>query len=285
LKDDNDQQANLVSPDPEIVTPEPEVASAEPEAIRPGFWKKLQTGLVMFAAIMVSAGQWNDTKELFTSIYEDTLANFTNRFQYAMINQINVGNSLSYIKELVGEPRVLKRSRLDNDVAYLYYIEEKFDLVLLAKDERVIGYSIVAKEPGFFPTIPFSEELGTMNLLAANPKINQYNFDSSNLIYFIESQELDKQKMFLTLARGYVEYGGRTKSDSMPDGYHGDILSLISNLDKAETFGDSPQDIQRAVDDIRQYIYPNYFAITELEPKFIADALLTRYEYRMFTQS
>lgn len=255
------------------------------KVVKPSFWKRLQTGIVMFAAIMVSAGQWNDTKELFTSLYEDTLANFTHRFQYELIDQINVGNSLSYIKSFVGEPKVLKRSSLDKDVVYLYYTEEKFDLVLLAKDDRVVGYSIVAKQEDFFPQIPFSEELGTINLATANPKVQKYNFDSSNLVYYIESQELGKQQMFLTLVRGYVEYGVRTDTSSMPDSYQGDALELINTLDKAETFGESEQQIEQAVKAIREYLYPNYFAITELEARFIADALLTRYEYRMFTQS
>lgn len=249
------------------------------------FWKKFQTGVVMFAAIMVSAGQWNDTKELFTSLYEDTLANFTHRFQYETIDQINVGNSLSYIKSFVGEPKILKRSRIDKDVSYLYYTDEKYDLVLLSKDDRVVGYSIVAKEQGFYPQIPFSEELGTISLEAANPKVQQYNFDSSNLVYYIESQELGKQQMFLTLVRGYVEYGVRTDSGSMPDTYPEDALELINTLDKAETFGESDQERNQAVNAIRTYLYPNYFAITELEARFIADALLTRYEYEMFTQS
>jgi hypothetical protein len=255
------------------------------EAVKPSFWKKLQTDIFMFAAIMISAGQWNDTKEVFTSLYEDTLANFTHSFQYNLIEQINVGNSLAYIKSFVGEPKFLKRSRLDKDVSYLYYTEEKFDLVLLAKDDRVVGYSIVAKQEGFHPKIPFSEELGTSSLATSNPKLQKYNFDSSNLVYYIETQELGKEQMFLTLARGYVEYGERTDAGSMPDSYHNDTLELINTLYKAETFGESEKQIEQAVKAIRQYIYPNYFAITELETRFIADALLTRYEYRMFTQS
>jgi hypothetical protein len=255
------------------------------EAVEPSFWKKLQAYIFTFAAIMISAGQWNDTKDVFTSLYEDTLANFTHIFQYNLIDQINVGNSLTYIKSFVGEPKFLKRSRLDKDVSYLYYTEDKFDLVLLAKDDRVVGYSIVAKKEDFYPQIPFSEELGTISLATSNPKLQKYNFDSSNLVYYIESQELGKEQMFLTLVRGYVEYGVRTDASSMPDSYHNDTLELINTLYKAETFGESEKQIEQAVKAIRQYIYPNYFAITELETRFIADALLTRYEYRMFTQS
>ena len=255
------------------------------KAVKPSFWKKLQTDIFMFAAIMISAGQWNDTKEVFTSLYEDTLANFTHSFQYNLIDQINVGNSLAYIKSFVGEPKFLKRSLLDKDVSYLYYTEEKFDLVLLAKDDRIVGYSIVAKQEGFYPKIPFSEELGTSSLETSHPKLQKYSFDSSNLIYYIETQELGKEQMFLTLVRGYVEYGIRTDPSSMPDSYHDDTLELINTLDRAETYGEKEEKIEQAVKAIRQYLYPNYFAITELETRFIADALLTRYEYKMFTQS
>lgn len=253
------------------------------ETKTPGRWKRFQSTVYMVAAIMMASGQWNDVKELYTSLYEDALAKFTNTVEYDLIDQINVGNGLEYTKLMVGEPKILKHSQIDKDVTYHYYLEDKYDLVILAKDQRVVGYSIVAKEHNFSPEVPFSEVLGSVKLANIETKALTYYFDSANLVYFIESQELGKQQMFLNLVRGYVEYGASSGKSNKPDVYKDKTLLAINALNKVETFGVG--DADEALTSIRELVYPNFYGITELEPRFIADALLTRYEYQLFTKS
>ena len=67
---------------------------------------------------------------------------------------------MDYIKSLVGEPHVLKRSKLKNKLRFHYYSEAKYTLTLISEDDRLVGYSIFTLEDGFSPKIPFSEELG-----------------------------------------------------------------------------------------------------------------------------
>ena len=255
----------------------------ELEAQKPGRLKRFQSTIYMIAAIMMASGQWNDVKELYTSLYEDALAKFTNSIEYELIDKINVGNGLEYTKIMVGEPKIIKRSKIDSEVSYYYYLEDKYDLTLLAKDERIVGYSIVSKETGFSPVVPFSEALGSSSLADIDSKAPKYYFDVANLIYFIESQELGKQQMFLNLVRGYVEYGSISELVNESVSYSDRALSAINALDKAETFGEG--DAGNAIKSIRTLVYPNFYGITELDPKLIADALLTRYEYQLFTQS
>lgn len=255
----------------------------ELEAQKLGPWKRFQSAVFMVAAIMMASGQWNDVKELYTSLYEDALAKFTNSVEYELIDKINVGNGLEYTKLTVGEPKIIKRSKIDNEVSYYYYMEDKYDLTLLAKDERIIGYSIVSKVTGFTPNVPFSEPLGSKSLATIDSKAPRYYFDVANLVYFVESQELGKQQMFLNLVRGYVEYGATPELVEAPSSYNDQALSAINELDKAETFGEG--EVDSAIKSIRTVVYPNFYGITELAPNLIADALLTRYEYQLFTKS
>jgi hypothetical protein len=246
-------------------------------------FQRFKSAIFVIAAFMMASGQWNDVKELYSSLYDDALAKFTNSVEYELIDKINVGNGLEYTKIMVGEPKVIKRSRIDKDVLYYYYLEGKYDLILLSKDERIVGYSILVKETGFTPNVPFSEALGSANLANVDNTAQQYYFDVANLIYFIESKELDKQQMFLNLVRGYVEYGAIPELIKTPNSYKEDTLAAINTLDMAETFNDG--EISNTLKSIRTLVYPNFYGITELDPKLIADALLTRYEYQLFTKS
>ena len=63
------------------------------------------------------------------------------------------------------------------------------------------------------------------------------------------------------------------------------LVPLIEKLDRKLTFSESEEEVAIVLDDVRKAIYPNYYAITELQPAILAEALLTRYEYKMFTKS
>ncbi len=248
------------------------------------FWKKLQTTVFTLAALMISSGQFNDTKELLGSLYEDVLANFTNSLEYELIEGIHVGNSLAFVKEELGEPYVIKRSSNRPELRFQYFSEEKFELTLITDDERIVGYTVFSKEDGFSPAIPFAEELGEIPLMKSNDNPSSYFFDVNNLIYFVEAQELGKQQMFLTLVRGFVEYGAVPQTDKVEDDYNERITDAVRELNDAETFG-SESEIDTKLNRIREQVFPNFFAIGEVDAKVLAESLLTRYEYQMFTQS
>ena len=83
-------------------------------------WKKFQSIILTIAALMISAGQWSDTKEIATSSYESIVENFTHSLQYEMLEKIHIGNSIDYVKSIVGEPNVIKRSKIDSNVLFQY---------------------------------------------------------------------------------------------------------------------------------------------------------------------
>ncbi len=255
------------------------------EKSSPSFFKRTQTFIMMVAAIMISSGQFNDTKDLFVSLYEITLTNFTHNLEYDLISKIHVGNSMSYVKSIVGESHVIKRSKINKQVTFHYYSKNKYTLTLISEGERLAGYSIFTSKDGFAPTVPFSEELGSKSLVEAEEKTGVYSFDVGNLLYFIESKELGKKQMFLTLVRGFVEYGAMAQEIEEKDVYKKNIKKLIESLDETSTFAESDEELAPIIDKIRANVYPNFYAVTELGPMFIAEALLTRYEFQMYTKS
>lgn len=248
-------------------------------------WKKIQNTIMMIAALMISAGQFSDTKEIVKSSYESIIEHFTHSLQYELLEKIHIGNSIDYVKSLVGEPNVIKRSKINADVRFQYYNEGKFNLTLISSDGRLVGYSVFVQEDGFSPTIPFSEDIGSQSIANAHKTQGVYSFDVGNLEYYIESQDLGKQQMFLTLMRGYVEYGASPTKIRNGVDYKKTVTSLIEELDQQATFSENDDALSSVLSNLRKAIYPNFYAVTELEPAIIAEALLTRYEYQMFTKS
>lgn len=263
------------------------VGDAVEEALanaRPPFWKRVQTTVVMIAALMISAGQWNDTMEVASNLYYVTMANFTNALEYEKIESINVGNSQGYVTELLGEAHVIKPSQLDPAIQFHYYSEEKFALTLLFNGERVAGYSVFTKVDGFTPPVPFSSELGQRSLASQNEYFNEFHFDSHNLVYFLEHQSNDQQRAFLNLIQGYVEYGAKL-SPQADEQFNQSLTKLLQQLDEKLTFPESEQQQADMVAPIRKLIYPNYFAVAELPAAIVAESLLSRFEYKMYTKS
>ena len=71
-------------------------------------WKKVQSSILMIAAILISIGQWGDTKDVLKSAYSAFVENFTHKVQYKQIDKVNIGNSIAYIKTFLGEPNAVK---------------------------------------------------------------------------------------------------------------------------------------------------------------------------------
>lgn len=252
---------------------------------KPSILQRARSSLIAVTAFMIATGQWNDTKDLLTSLYEDALANFTHSIEYDLLSRIHVGNSLDYVKFLVGEPYAIKRSKLNPKFQFHYYNQDKFGLTLISQDGRLVGYSVYTKMDGFAPSIPFAEELGSANLAKLNEEVHQFNFDTTNLVYYTEAQELGKQQMFLSLVRGYVEYGAIADTGLVEENYREQVAETIVQLDRAETFATDEQPSQQPLQKLRKLVYPNYFSISELEPGIVAESILTRYEHKMLTQS
>ncbi len=258
---------------------------SEEVAKKVSYWRKFQSGAFVSAALLVSAGQWNDSKELALSLYSSFVENFTHTLQYELIEKINVGNSVQYISSVIGEPNMIKRSKLDPEVQFFYYNKEKFSLTIMLGKERVNGYSVMSKVDDFEPKIPFAETLGQVTLASANSGDYSYNFDTGNLIYYTESQDLGKEKMYLSLVRGYIEYAANLATEDDDAQYRNKIHGQLDKLMQQETFGENEQSLTSTISGIRGLVRPNYYAISELSNSIMAESLLTRFEFQALTKS
>jgi hypothetical protein len=252
--------------------------------IKPTKWTKIQRVVFITAGLMISAGQWADTKELVTSAYSGFVENFTHTLQYELIDELNVGNSMAFVIATVGEPNVIKRSSVDRTVQYYYYNKEKFTLTLITSDERLNGYSILTRIDDFIPQVPFAEDLGSKAIVETNNSEFSYSFDTGNLIYYIESQNLGKDKMYLSLTRGYIEYAAQPITTSEMPSYRNNVHASLESLMQQETFAGDEDNTTEAVNNVRTLVMPNYYAIADTDSKIVAESLLTRFEYAMLTK-
>ncbi len=120
-----------------------------------GFWVKLQSIALTIVAIMLSLGQWNDTKDALSSAYEGFVTHWTNQIEYRQISQLHVGQTQEYVKSIIGIPQASKVSKIDSKITFYYYSNKKYQLTLAIKSHRLSGYSVVAINTDFFAPIPF----------------------------------------------------------------------------------------------------------------------------------
>ena len=248
-------------------------------------WKKIQSSILMIAAILISIGQWGDTKDVLLSAYTASIKNFTHKIQYKQIDKVNIGNGLAYTKSFFGEPNAIKRSQTNPDVEFYYYIKDKFIFTIITSDKRVNGYSVLSRITDFSPEVPFSAPLGKSTILDEAPGEFEYSFDTGNLIYYLESQNLGKDKMFLSLSKGFIEYAAIPSSINSPDNYLASVKIALNEIDSLLIYSDTNKDLEKEINSLRGKIKPNYYAVSELNHKIVAESLLTRFEYQTFTKS
>ncbi|QQX80321.1 hypothetical protein JK628_00080 [Shewanella sp. KX20019] len=238
------------------------------QPIKVSFWSKLQSVALTVVAVMLSLGQWNDTKDALSSVYEAFVANWTHDIEYKQISTLHVGQTQAYVTSVFGNPHVSKKSQSDSDIVYFYYGNKKYQLTLAIKDQRLSGYAIVGLEADFQVSVPYTAQtLLSTPLDSYFAETETYFSDANNIEYYAESHDLGKKVMFYNLILGSVNYGNFSDSDSSA------VNQLNADLDRGI------EDVSSALAASRN-LYPNYFAVTELAPKVMVEGLLTHFEYK-----
>ncbi|RTR36914.1 hypothetical protein EKG38_21685 [Shewanella canadensis] len=238
-----------------------------------GFWPKLQSASFLVVALMLSLGQWNDTKEALNSGYELFVAHWTNDIEYKRLSKLHVGQTYDYITSILGAPHASKKSKSDLYLTYYYYGDAKYQLMLAVKDQRLSGYGIIGLIPDFNVPIPFTDiKLAESSIASSYAVVDSYYSDSNNLEYYAESHELGKNVMFYNLLIGSVNYGAYTDRETEV------VKALNTALDRGE------EDVL-ALLTVSRTLSPNYFAISELEPGLMVSGLLTHFEHKTLLAS
>ncbi|MBY6186129.1 hypothetical protein KUV89_05790 [Marinobacter hydrocarbonoclasticus] len=254
--------------------------TAQPNSLLRPRWTKLRSGALYAVGLMIAFGNWNDTKELSTSLYEGAIAHFTHQTELNQLEQLDVGNYLAYSEALFGIPQVVKASRLDPDLQYRYYKADKYLLTLQVRDQRITGYLVqtLTLEDSFntagpfTPPVPFTPLSLDTQPLATVPFADEgFALDNHNLVYFLERHPMAAEGLYLNLYLGITEYG-----DPIPG-----LSQAIGDLDQALVF-DEEASSGKALSAVRERYAPNFYGLSELDNQFMAEALLTRYEFNAY---
>ncbi len=239
------------------------------------FFKKSQSVVFTIAAVMISLGQWADTKDIVTSAYEGFITHFTDEVELDKLSEVRVGANLTYLETVFGDARLIKVKQPETDLQYRYYHDAKFLLALAVRQQRVVGYLVVSLQPGFMPPVAFSDTtLGQQPLAAYQPFAGSFSTDTTNLRYYLEPQTLGREGLFFERQLGFVEYGATAEQDKT-------TLQQLNDLLLQDYDDDALLQLSTA---LRATLIPNVYALGEITLEQAADMLLTRYEYKAYFQ-
>ncbi|MCS6203642.1 ETEC_3214 domain-containing protein [Shewanella baltica] len=249
----------------------------ESDAQSSGWFSGVIRFIVFCAFLLMGLGNWSDSKQLLTEAYQGFITNFTHRIEDKTIANIHIGNYLNYIEKSLGIPQVIKVSERQNGLEYRYYKKNKYLLVLIAQEQRIAAMMLhtLPTEDAFLdrfnPSIPFTEHrLISSSIAEAIGSSNEFFFDNHNLAYFMKSKQMSAKGMGHYLIVGATEY--QEPKVTMKD--------KLDELEEASML-EEQQDIAKLTTDLSQQ-QSSFFAISEVSPVIVADALLTKYEFNAY---
>jgi hypothetical protein len=233
---------------------------------------KFRSIAVTVMLLMISMGQWNDTKDVAISAYEEIVSRWTNNIQYEKLAKLRIGYSESYIKTFFGEPQVIKAMSSMQGGVFSYYSTPKYLLTTATKDDQLLGFSVLSINDDFIAPIVYSDKkLNESTLNTYLPDADNYATDYRNSIYFLVVSELGQQHMFYDFSIGLL------KTSILTDALANKIRTLNERLDR----GDEPllEDLE-----ISPLLKPNYYSVSEFSSEIMHESILSKYEMKaLFT--
>lgn len=240
--------------------------------------KKLKEYFILLMVALMGLGNWADTKALSIEAYNGFITNFTNKIEEKKISKLDIGNYLPYAQKQIGIPQVIKTSKIDERYEYRYYKEDKYLLTLINKETRIVAIVVHSLSydkslvDDFSPKVPFSNfKLKEHSLEQIVPDSNEFFYDSNNIKYYMQVKQLNAQGVFLNLTSGFSDYT-ELKGNVAEDLFKLDEVTLMS-------------DEQTLTSPITKKLATNkatFYAISELPSEYIADSLLTKYEFNVY---
>ncbi|WP_354624109.1 ETEC_3214 domain-containing protein [Psychromonas sp. MME2] len=227
---------------------------------------KIKNIAITIMALMISMGQWNDTKDVAISAYEEIISRFTNQVEYDRISQLRIGFTREYVHQLLGQPQVIRTSKQHQEVKYYYYNSDKYLLTTFIQSDRLVGFSVLAKKNDFEAPIPYLGLFLNNNVIANYlPSQEIIRTEANNIEYYAETYELSKNLMFYNLVLGRVNYQPSELNHSEQ------IRAINQRLNTGEEF-------DLSADTLSSSITTNFYSITELDSDSSFEALLSEYE-------
>ena len=230
------------------------------------FLAKFRNIAVTIMLLMISMGQWNDTKDVAISAYEEIISRWTNNVQYEKLGKLRIGYSEDYIQTFLGEPQVIKSMASLEGGVFSYYSTPKYLLTTATKDSQLLGFSVLAINPDFTsPIVYLNKNLNENKLNTYLSNTDGYVTDFGNSVYFLEMSELGRQNMFYDFSIGVL------KVLTLPEKASTKIAALNEHLDR----GDEPlfEELE-----ISPLVSPNYYSVSEFSSEIMHEGILSKYE-------
>lgn len=216
--------------------------------------------------LMISVGQWNDTKDVVVSAYEEIISRWTNKLEYETVSKLRVGHSSEYIENLLGLPQVTKASKLSPKTIFSYYGTPKYILTTAVTNNRLSGFSVLALKNDFYaPIVYLQKNLNEEYLDSYISSQDMFDTDFGNAEYFIENYELSRNLMFHEFSLGVINYG------LLVDDLRDEIKTINHQLNRGDDLSLSDLSLQHKV-------LPNYYSVSEFSSEIMMESILSRYE-------
>jgi len=218
--------------------------------------------------LMISIGQWNDTKDVVIAAYEEVISRFTNNIQYEKLAKLRIGYSENYIQGFFGEPQVIKAMASLEGGVFSYYSTPKYLLTTATKDGQVLGFSILAIKDDFIsPIVSVDKKLNEKTLDTYLPNVDGYVTDFGNAVYFLEMSELGHENMFYDFSIGTL------RVSTLPHSAVEQIQELNEQLDR----GNEPA---FETLNISSLVKPNYYSMSDFSSEIMHEGILSSYEMK-----
>jgi|GEM_PF-988193 len=236
------------------------------------FFGNFKGYFIAVAATIMALGQFSEAVTLIQDGVDSLRSRFTNEVEYELLAQVHVGNTESYIEDLLGNPQV-SRAITDGVVANYYY-HRKFLLTLFFSEQRVIAYTLLPLLEDFDPTIVSGPEQSwalqefTYSSFPANPK--RYMVDHSKTIsFYLELLDTGRIGLFVNSYLGNVALATYTPDEHLVGLYEADVMG-------------TEEELLNRQNEFREIERPNLYGEGSLPLDLIQKSLLTEAEFSAF---
>ena len=220
---------------------------------------------------IISLGSFSEAFILVDDFIIMVKSKLSHEFEYELLEDIHVGNTLNYVEDIMGAPAVVKR--LNDTIEAKYYFNEKFLLTGYYEGERVSAYTVIALKSDFSPEVPWDEDkrLGEHEFVDYVTQTTGYSFDNANTNrFFIESASTELKGFFQSAYLGTIQYG------------KGELQQpLLDEIYNAEVFA-SDEEAVGLIENFRSKTEPNLYGQGELDIEVIHKGLLSNGEFLNF---
>ncbi|MCC5880605.1 MAG: hypothetical protein JJU03_12005 [Idiomarina sp.] len=233
--------------------------------------------LVFITLIVVTLAQWNGARMLMESVYSNFVTHFTHHLEYKQLEHVRVGANLTYLESIFGAAQLIKASTTEPALDYRYYHSNKFLLTLAVDEDRIEGFQILSKLPGFQPNIILSDQrLNDVPFAQLHPQVGDFITDNSNLRFYLERHQLGRLGLFMNLFPAHVSYGAEHRSSEANTN-----PQLLDDLNRSYLLGEE-EALSQHLTELRLQATPNSYSFGRISLETAADMMLTTYEFRAY---